>query len=166
MRKNRSKAIWTFIKPHKNTRNPARTLPDTPTYCTLSQVETSILTGFWAKQVFYRQKEVCFCTLLHNFGKARQKFACFCILSHNFAQLCVKSPETAPKRQKMKSWRRRCGLKKCHKESMRLRKAVQKRRRTCQKRCRKQVDLFSTVKKTPNPLTVPGTNGSQIDRFL
>ena len=30
------KTIQTFIKEHKNTQNPLRILPDTPTYCTLS----------------------------------------------------------------------------------------------------------------------------------
>ena len=44
--KNGSKVIQTFIKVHKNTQNPLKILTDIPTYCTLSQVETSILTVF------------------------------------------------------------------------------------------------------------------------
>ena len=48
-----------------------------------------------------------------------------------------------------KSWWRRCGLKRCCKWSMGLRKVVQKRRRTCQKRSRIQADMFNSVQKSP-----------------
>ena len=64
--------------------------PGIPTCCILSQVETSILTGFGASQLLYQQKRaVCFCTMSDNFGNFVLKDA---DVLHILTALCIKRP--------------------------------------------------------------------------
>ena len=72
----------------KYTRTPLRILPGTPIYCSLSYVETSILTVLKQKKWFCRCKKACFCTFLHNFGEFRQKRAYYCLPLHHSAYFC------------------------------------------------------------------------------
>ena len=69
----------------------------------------------------------------------------------------------------IKSWWRRRGFKMCYKWSMGLKIEVQKRRQTCQKRSRNQVDMFNIVQKqnAQNRVTsLPGTYSLHSDWFL
>ena len=89
--------IWTFIKVHKNTHNPPGSFPDAPIYCTLSEVETSILTPppffiiiiiiITQNKLFISEKRGCFYSTFHNFGIFFWPFlAFFCLILHSTSQ--------------------------------------------------------------------------------
>ena len=107
------KAIQTFIKLHKNTQNPPRTPPDSPTYCTQAWVETSILTVFLSKTSVSQAKKAYFWTILHIFSALLAEICIRCLVLHNFAQFRIKTTETSPKKMTVNTKWSQCDPKKC-----------------------------------------------------